>query len=130
MKLHTLRYHSGMMREGLGHSYTNLKCKMADGEQEQSRRDIYIKETRRVCDLDLFIWKNPQQFLPTVHQQLTDRLPTVGPTYYRQLAVCQLTNRYRYEKNCWPTVGQQLANCCPTVGQLLPYCRSTVSRWR
>ena len=46
MKLHTLRYNSGIMREGLGHSYTQ-KCKMADGEREKRRRGIYIKETRR-----------------------------------------------------------------------------------
>ena len=49
---------------------------------------------------------------PTTYRQITNsRL-----TYYRQLAICQLTDRYRYEKNCRPAVGQLSPDCWPTVG--------------
>ena len=58
------------------------------------------------------------------YRQFTNNLPTD----YRQLAVCRLTDRYRYEKNCRPTVGQQLANCRPTVGRLSADSQPTVGQ--
>ena len=67
---------------------------------------------------------SPQLSPPPNSPHLTNNLPTD----YRQLAVCRLTDRYRYEKNCRPTVGQLSANCRPTVGQLSADCRSTVGR--
>lgn len=39
MTLYTLRYHSTIMREGLGHSYYN----MVDGEREKSCHGNVIK---------------------------------------------------------------------------------------
>ena len=96
---------------------------MAVGEGEKSRHGNYnyIKETRRVCDLDLLVCYKidnsfNQQFtnnLLTDCQQSADILSTVG-----HLSV----------DRSLPLWKKLSADSLPTVGQLSVNCQSTVSQ--
>ena len=91
---------------------------MADSSEKVSFRvDMQCSSMR--AEAFLVFDKGSQ---PTLGQQITDKLPTVG---------CLLAEDFRksgkrQSADSRPTLGQQLANSGPTVGRLSADCRSTV----